>query len=493
MEKAKKYLAIDLGASSGRGIIGQLDGNGLTLREVHRFHNGPVDIGGELYWDILALYRSIAESIEKCKGEDITSLGIDTWGVDYGIIDKYGHLKGNPRNYRDGRTDGITGYIEKEKGVPIRDIYLRTGIQSLNFNTLYQLCAELRDDPEAFSNGEKILFIPDLLNYFLTGVASTEYTIASTGALLDPVSHGLARDLLGRLGIPDNVFFGEPQAPGQVLGKVRSCVTGRESDISVVTIASHDTASAVMSVPSLDDEFVYISSGTWSLMGTELNAPVVGEQTLKHNYTNEGGASGTIRFLKNIMGLWIIQECRRIWLRENSSLSFAEICTLAQNETPFVSIIDPDDAIFAPPGDMPERIRSYCEKTGQPVPEGIGQIARCVFDSLALCYRSTLEQLCSLTGIKPKHIHIVGGGSQNALLCSLTASVTGLDVIAGPVEATAIGNIMSQAITDGAVGSLSEARRVVLESFETVTYKPQNIDGIECAYKRFSELISDKR
>ena len=488
MKKAKKYLAIDLGASSGRGIIGEVDASTIRLREIHRFPNGPVNVHGHLYWDILSLYRNISEAIERCDGEQITILGIDTWGVDYGIIDKHGALVGNPRNYRDSRTDSITDHIEYGLGVPVSDIYMKTGIQSLNFNTIYQLCAELRDCPDAFDDGRRILFIPDLLNYFLTGIACTEYTIASTGAVLDPNTHEYASELLARLGLSNDIFFGKAVDPGTVLGTVLESVTGKASDIKVVTVASHDTASAVLSVPSDEDEFVYISSGTWSLMGTELHAPVVNEQTRTCNYTNEGGAFGTIRFLKNIMGLWIIQECRRNWLKDNPSLSFSEIARLAEAETPFVSIIDPDDASFAPPGDMPERIRDFCRRTGQAVPETVGQLARCVFDSLALCYRRTLEQLCALTDIHPRHIHIVGGGSQNALLCSLTAAVTGLDVIAGPVEATAIGNIACQAIADGAISDLKTARKIIRDSFDTVVYRAEQLDGTCAAYERFLAL-----
>ena len=489
--KNLKFLAIDLGASSGRGIVGIFDGKKIELKENHRFTNDPVMVNGRFTWDIIRIFHEIKNSIRKAHldGDDIVSIGIDTWGVDYGFIDRHGRMIGNPTHYRDVRTEGICEYVDKQ--LPLEKLYGTTGIQSLNFNTIYQLAAEKRDNPEIFDIAEKMLFIPDLLGYFLTGKAKTEYTIASTGAILDAHSRTYATELLEALGIPAGVLT-DIVEPGYNLGKllpdVKEEVGGVDADI--VKVASHDTASAVLAVPAKSDDFVYISSGTWSLMGMELKAPLINEKTRELNYTNEGGVDGTIRFLKNIMGLWILQESRRQWMREGKEYSFSELSELASKATPLQSIIDPDDQLFATQGNMPRRIAEYCERTGQHVPESVGETVRCILDSLALRYRYTVADLSLLSGKKVGAINIVGGGTQNTLLCQITADACGVPVCAGPVEATAIGNIMTQLMACGEVKSLAQAREIVANSFDTVTYEPSADSAAwDAAFAKFCELI----
>lgn len=502
-KKVRNYLAIDLGASSGRGIIGRFDGSRISLEETHRFQNGPVNVTGRMYWDILGIYSNIRQAIQRASAEcELASIGIDTWGVDYGIIGKDGRLLSNPCHYRDSRTDDILQYTDKL--MTADEIYRATGIQTMNFNTVFQLAADMRDNPHIFSadavsgSGNKILFIPDLLNYFLTGVMATEYTIASTGAVLDPYTQKYSDTVLDGLGIPKDIFCGEPVMPGTVLGRLNDTDISESCQAKVVTVASHDTASAVLSVPTSSDRAVYISSGTWSLMGTELSAPLINDQTRRLNYTNEGGVGGTIRFLKNIMGLWILQECRRRWAAEGHEYSFGELTGLAAKSDikPFASIINPDLRIFASPGNMPQRIRDYCRRTGQTVPQTVGETVRCVIDSLALCYRYTAENLSALTGIKPDGINIVGGGCQNGLLSQMTADAAGLPVTAGPVEATSVGNILSQLISDGEVSGIKEARQLVAESFEMQKYETGKISessDADASYEKFTKLLlSDK-
>ena len=488
--KDLKMLAIDLGASSGRGIVGSFDGKKIELKENHRFTNDPVMVNGRFTWDIIRIFHEIKNSIRNTHldGDNVKTIGIDTWGVDYGFIDRHGRMIGNPTHYRDVRTDGICDYVNKL--VSLDKIYGSTGIQSLNFNTIYQLAAEKRDNPEIFDIAEKLLFIPDLLGYFLTGKAKTEYTIASTGAVLNAESRKYAFDLLDSLGVPQSIFT-EIVEPGYNLGKllpdVKEEVGGVDADI--VKVASHDTASAVLAVPAKSDDFVYISSGTWSLMGMELKAPLINEKTRALNYTNEGGVDGTIRFLKNIMGLWILQESRRQWKREGKEYSFSELAILAKEAKPLQSIIDPDDQLFATQGNMPRRIAEYCQKTGQHVPQSVGETVRCILDSLALRYRYTVKDLSVLSGKTVKAINIVGGGTQDKLLCQITADACGVPVCAGPVEATAIGNIMTQLMSLGEVKDLKEAREIVSASFETVSYTPSGDSAMwDEAFAKFCEL-----
>ena len=486
-----KMLAIDLGASSGRGIVGTFDGEKLTLRENHRFSNDPMFVNGRFTWDILRIYFEIKNSITKTviDGDNITSMGIDTWGVDYGLIDKNGRLMANPTHYRDTRTEGITEYTAPY--VSAEEVYGVTGIQAINFNTLNQLAAEKRDDADMLDRAEKMLFTPDLLNYFLTGKMVTEYTIASTGMILDAAKRDYAYQLLDKLGIKRDLFCPIVQ-PGTKLGPLQSFITDEvgKNDINVYTVASHDTASAVMAVPSQSEDFIYISSGTWSLMGMELSEPLINDDTRAANFTNEGGANGTIRFLKNIMGLWILQESRRQWRREGNEYSFAQMEMWAKEAKPFQSLINPDYPSCGTPGNMPEKIREYCRRTGQHVPETVGEVVRCIYESLSLKYRYTGEDIQRLRGKKATTINVVGGGTKDHFLSQMTADASGLKVCAGPEEATAIGNLLAQMMAVGAIKDLAEARRVVANSFEMKHYEPTTERAAwDEAYARFCKLV----
>ncbi len=485
-----KMLAIDLGASSGRGIVGSFDGEKLRLRENHRFSNDPVITNGRMYWDILRIFYEIKQSITKTvlDGDQIRSIGIDTWGVDYALLDRFGNMLANPTHYRDKRTEDIAAYVNKT--LPLNQLYATAGIQCLNFNTIFQLAADLREDPAAFDRAERMLNIPDLLNYFLTGNMENEYTILSTGALLDAAKRDYAYDLMNTLGIPSRLF-GKIVQPGTRVGKLLPQVqeeTGK-LDADVMTVASHDTASAVIAVPTQEKDFIYISSGTWSLMGTELDEPLINADSERLNLTNEGGAMRTIRFLKNIMGLWLIQESRRQWRREGKEYSFAQMEAWAKEAKPFQSLVDPDDASFATPGNMPERIREFCRRTGQHVPETVGEIVRCIYESLSLKYRKTAETIEALMGKKAKIIHVVGGGTKDTFLSQMTADACGVPVSAGPEEATAIGNLMMQAIAMGEVADLAEARQIVAASFDLKHYEPTaQREAWDEAYSRFCAL-----
>ena len=491
----KKFLAIDLGASSGRGIVGTFDGAKITLRENHRFLNEPVMAGGRFYWDILRILHEIKQSIRQTvlDGDEITSIGIDTWGVDYGLLDRYGRLMGNPVHYRDARTDNITA--EFSRYMSADRLYAITGIQSMDFNTVYQLAAELRDDPERLQSADKLLFIPDLLNYFLTEKMATEYTIASTGALLDAGTRSVSNEILSAMGIPDSLFA--PMVmPGQRLGRLRADLLEEvgQTNAEVVHVAAHDTASAVIAVPAKDEDFIYLSSGTWSLLGAELPAPMITPESRANNFTNEGGVEGKIRFLKNIMGLWLVQESRRQWKREGKDYSFADLSVMAKAAPALRSVINPDDKRFSAPGNMPLRIAEYCRETGQPVPENEGEVIRCILESLALCYRAAIDQISAMRGKAPTALNIVGGGTQDKLLCQFAADACGIPVCAGPVEATAIGNIVMQAISAGEIASLAEARAIVAASFPLDTYIPDCTakSRWDEAYSLFLNLIASK-
>lgn len=481
-----KVLGIDLGASSGRGILGSFDGERLKLDEISRFTNTPVTSRGMLCWDFSALLRDVRAAAEAGAAGGALSAGIDTWGVDYGYISREGELIAPPAHYRDGRTDGIRVYFERS--MPGDRLYGITGIQSMNFNTVYQLAADVRDRPELPGKAYKMLFMPDLFGFFLTGETACEYTIASTGALLDASTRDLSDEVLAAAGVGRSLFAPVIQ-PGRVLG---SHVTEAGRALKVINVASHDTASAVLSVPTAaaPGDFVYISSGTWSLMGTELTSPRIDADSRRMNWTNEGGVFGTVRFLKNIMGLWLLQESRRQWEREGKKYTFDELSSAAEAAMPFGSLIDPDAPEFASPGDLPGRIAAFCARTGQTVPETPGECVRIIFDSLALCYRRTLENLAAQTGKRPSAINIVGGGSKDVTLNRLTADVSGLPVLAGPSEATAAGNILMQLISLGEISGLAEARAVVASSFETREFLPDPSREIyDRAYERFLGIL----
>lgn len=485
----KKMLAIDLGASSGRGIVGSFDGQKLSLKENHRFSNDPVILNGRMYWDILRIFHEIKQSIAKTvlDGDAIRSIGIDTWGVDYALLDEGGKMLSNPYHYRDARTEGIVSYVGRFFNSS--ELYAKTGIQCMNFNTIFQLIADLRDDPKMVENAQRMLNVPDLLNYFLTGNMANEYTILSTGALLDAKKRDYAKDIIAKAGIPQRLF-GDIVAPGTSMGKLLAQVQSEvgKTDAEVLTVASHDTASAVIAVPTQEKEFLFISSGTWSLMGTELDAPKINAETEKYNFTNEGGVNNTIRFLKNIMGLWLIQESRRQWRREGKEYSFAELESLAKDAKPFRCFIDPDHPSFVAPGDLPARVREFCQKSGQYVPETVGEIVRCIYESLAMKYRYTAETIKKLAGISPRVIHVVGGGTKDGFLSQMTADACGIPVCAGPEEATAIGNLLVQLMAAGEAKNLLDVRAIVAASFDCKHYIPENTPAWDAAYQTFCAL-----
>ncbi len=490
-----KMLAIDLGASSGRGIVGSFDGKKIALEEIHRFSNDVVNLGGSLYWDTLNLFQQIKQAIRECAlsdNKDIKSIAIDTWGVDYGLLDKDGKLIENPYCYRDTRTVG--GIMEEVyKVIPKEELYAITGSQFINFNTIFQLYSVLKERPHAFDNATDLLFIPDLLKYFLTGVKQTEYTIASTSQLLDANTRNWDKSIINRLGLPERIF-GEITPPGTFCGKLSKHIREEVGDIDadVISTASHDTASAVVSVPAKEEGFVYISSGTWSLMGSELSDPCTNSKAYGYNFTNEGGAERKIRFLKNIMGLWLEQESRRQWIREGEKLSFDELSNMAMASKPLQCIIDPNDISFQTPGNMPKRIAEYCKKTGQHVPENKGEIIRCIFDSLALCYRDTVNQIDDVTGKRAPFINIVGGGTKEVPLSQLCADACGRPVCAGPVEATVLGNIAVQAIAAGELKNVAEARQVIADSFDIYTCEPKTADADmwDEGYEKYKKLVA---
>jgi rhamnulokinase len=490
MGDPRNYLALDLGAESGRAMLAALDGGRLALTELHRFANEPVRLPDGLHWDMLRLWAEIktALGLAARRVGPPASVGIDTWGVDFGLLDRHGALIGNPFHYRDGRTDGLL--TEAFRRLPREQIFEHTGSQFMQINTLYQLLALVVQESPALQIAQTFLAIPDLLNYWLCGRRACEFTNATTTQCYDPRKCDWSWPLLEALGIPARIFP-EVVQPGTILGALREEVA-REAGcgpVRIVAPACHDTGSAVVAVPATGRGFAWISSGTWSIMGAETRAPVVNAASLKYNFTNEGGVEGTWRFSKNIMGLWLVQECRRAWARAGEELSYADITRLAGEAAPFGAVIDPDDADFLKPGDMPARIQAHCRRVGQPVPDTRGAIVRCVLESLALKYRWVLERLEEMLGERLEPVHIIGGGAQNRLLDQFTADATGRPVVAGPVEATAIGNALMQAVALGDIAGLDEARAVVRHSFEPDTYMPHPAAQWDAAYQQLCDIV----
>jgi rhamnulokinase len=494
MPASKRFLAFDLGAESGRGVLGLFDGGKLRLEVVHRFPNGAVRTLDSLHWDVLRLHGEILNGLRKCAAEHVgvDSVGVDTWGVDFALLGRGGTLLGNPRHYRDPHTEGVMDSAFAR--MPRAELYRRTGLQFMRFNTLFQLLALQRDRSPLLDAAETMLFMPDLFHYLLTGMKVNEYTDASTSQMLDPTVRTWAFDVLRTFGLPEQLT-GTLIPPGTVLGPLRASVAAETGimPIPVVAPATHDTAAAVAAVPAGSGSWAYISSGTWSLMGVELPAPLLGDDALAANFTNEGGVSGTVRFLKNVMGLWLVQECRRAWEREGKVHDYAQLMRLAESAPPFVSIVDPDDASFLLPASMPAALADFCRKRKQPAPADVGPAVRCCLESLALKYRWVLEKLETLGGKRLDVIHVVGGGCQNTLLCQFTADACARPVIAGPVEATAAGNVLTQALGTGAIGSLAEAREVVRRSFDLVTYEPRNADAWQEPYERLKTLLAEEK
>ena len=484
----KKVLAVDFGASSGRAIIGSFDNGKISLQEVHRFSNDPVKVNGTLYWDVLRLLHEIKQGIVKAKmAGGFDSIGIDTWGVDFGLIDKDGRLLENPVHYRDPRTAGLVE--EAFKTVPKEKLYKITGIQFMELNTLFQLISLRRQRPELLERADKMLFMPDLLAYFLTGKMCAEYSIASTSQLIDIENRTWSKELLEAFDIPESLFAPLVQ-PGTVLGELTDeiCEELGVDKVPVISVCGHDTQSAITAVPCPEGDFAFLSSGTWSLFGTELKTPIVDETSLKINITNEGGIDGTIGLLKNIIGLWLIQESRRQWQREGQDYSYAELEKLALKEEPFKCFIDPDAPEFTPQGNIPRRVQEFCEKTGQYVPQSVGEIMRCIYESLAMKYRLTFEKLCDCTNKDYPVIHVIGGGTKDGLLCQMTANSCDRTVKAGPIEATVMGNVAVQFMSDGTIKDVAHARQAVADSETLKVYNPENADEWKQAYPRFVEI-----
>ncbi|WP_225446215.1 rhamnulokinase [Paenibacillus rhizovicinus] len=482
-------LAYDLGASSGRALLGRLNNRTIEVEEIHRFGNDPVAIGDRLQWDILRIYHDIKQGLLKAKhaGETPSSLAIDSWAVDFGFIGRNGELLGNPYHYRDRHTDGV---MERTMArlTPER-IFGRSGIQFLPFNTIYQLAALKEADSPLLEQAEHFLMIPDLLRYFLTGEMFSEFSNATTTQLYNPIQGGWDAELLGDIGISP-ALFGTVVQPGTRVGQTRASLTEELGigTIPVYAVAEHDTGAAVAAVPALERDFAYLSCGTWSLMGTEVDRPIMGELAQELNFTNEGGVGGTFRLLKNIMGLWILQETRRTWEKEGLSFGFPELVALAEKAPAFQTFIDPDDPMFLHPGDMPSRIAKYCADTGQRAPQTPGETVRCILESLALKYRYVLELTERLSGKSFSGLHMVGGGIQNVLLCQWAANAIGKPVWAGPVEGSALGNLVVQWIAQGELSDIWEARKVIRESFPVTVYEPRDGAQWEEAYGKFRAL-----
>ncbi len=486
----QSFIAFDLGAESGRTILGTLEKNQLAIQQITRFPNEMKPIGGHLHWDIDGLFVNMKEGLRACSrlGVNPRSIGVDTWGVDYGLLGKDGTFLELPHTYRDHRTNGMMEkFFER---IPRRRVYELTGIQFMQLNTLFQLFAAAQRSPRVVEQASRLLFMPDIFNYFFTGETRTEFTFATTSQLLNPRTKNWEPELFSALQVPITIMQ-EVVQPATKLGKLRSPLAQELllGDLPVTAVASHDTGSAIAAIPAEGTDWGYISSGTWSLMGVELPQPVITEEALELNFTNEGGVGGTFRFLKNIMGLWLLQQCRKEWSAE-VQYDYEEMVRLAGQAPPFRSLIDPDYPEFFNPESMPGAIRKFCQKTGQPIPATHADYVRSIMESLALKYRSTLDQLQRLTGRRIKRIHIIGGGAKNGLLCQYAANATGATVIAGPVEATAIGNIMIQALAAGCVGSLEEIRGIVRQSFEPVSYEPKQTEVWQKTYERYRVLSS---
>lgn len=490
MNNTFNFLAFDLGATSGRSILGTFDNGKLELRELTRFGNDILQIQGKYYWNIYSIYNSIKEGMRAAASLDIAinAIGIDTWGVDFVYVAEDGTILNLPRSYRDPYTERSP---EKYfKLIPKEEVYKLTGIQIMNFNSLFQLYAAKMEKSAALQSAKEILFLPDALSYLLSGNKACEYTIASTSQFLNPLTKKIENKLLEAIEVHPSVI--PPLIkPGKVVGLLRDSIAKEcgLNPIPIIAVAGHDTASAIVSIPAKNKKFAYISSGTWSLMGIEVDEPIINEQSYRMNFTNEGGVEGTIRFLKNITGMWLLEQCRKEWEQLGRTYTYDEIIKMAKTAKGFQCFVDPDDAVFANPESMIESIIKFCTDTGQSAPKEDAEFIRCIFESLALKYKYVLSCLCELSPHAIEVLHIIGGGSQNKLLNQFTANATGLSVVAGPYEATAIGNIMMQAKGLGLVKSLKEIRAIINESFTLESYEPQDTELWNNAYEKFLKLI----
>ena len=487
----KTFIAVDLGAGSGRVIAATTDFARLELTEVHRFDNPGTDLPGGSYWNVIGLYREILLGLQRAVeryGDSIVSIGIDTWGCDHGLLDAEGGLLGMPHQYRDPRFEGMAEAMHAL--MPEAEIYARTGMKTNFYNSSLHLLAEARKKNPALLEASRLLFMPDLLAYWLCGRQAVERTVASTSQLLDPRTGDWAWEVIDALGLPRKIF-GEIVAPGTILGPVREVVATQigKSGIPVVATACHDTAAAVAGIPLTGTGSLWLSSGTWSIMGIEIREPVTTEAALAAGFGNELGVNGTVRFLKNISGLWLIQECKRQWELDGQALTFAELEALAAAAPPFAAFVDPDDASFASSGGMPEKIRAWCAKTGQAVPQDQGAIVRVAIDSLALKYRVVFDQIRTLTGMEFPRLHIGGGGTKDVMLTQASANALGVEVVAGPVEATSCGNVITQMRATGFLTDVAAGRDLVRRSFGFKVYQPQDRAAWDAAYARFTEVL----
>lgn len=489
----KAFLAIDMGASSGRHVVGSLGGGRLRLEEVYRFPNGPVEVLGSLYWDLLAQWTHIRNGMHAAGarfGSAVVSLGIDTWGVDFGLLGRNDELLGNPYHYRDRRTDRMMELAFRT--VPREEIFRQTGLQFMQLNTLYQLLAMKESRSPLLDLAERLLMMPDLFNWMLTGEKVNEFTDATTTQFYNPRERRWAVELLTQLGLPTGIL-GEIVPPGTVLGPLRENLVAESglAGAKVVLPGSHDTASAVMAVPASgkESDWCYISLGTWALMGVEVPEPIINDRSLALNFTNEGGVGGTIRLLKNITGLWLVQECRRVWNQGGKSWDWNDLNALTERSPSLAAFVNPDAGDFLTPTDMPAAIRDFVARTGGRVPTSEGEVLRCALDSIAMKFRHVLGMCESLVGRRLETIHIVGGGTKNRILCQAAADACGRRVLAGPVEATAIGNIMMQAVAAGEVADIAQARDVIRESFFLEEYLPRDTAAWDDAYPRFLEVL----
>ncbi len=487
MEKTTNFFAVDLGATSGRTILGSIEDGKLKQREITRFPNTIIELGGHFYWDLYALYNEIVKGLKVCadEGIELTSIGIDTWGCDFAVFGADGGLLRNPYCYRDPHTEGAME--EYFKLIPKEKVYEKTGIQFMNFNSLFQLATMRRNNDSALSIANKILFIPDALMYMLTGEAVCEYTVLSTSQMLNPRTKTIDTDLIDVIGLKESQFgrYVNPSDQGGTLTPEVQRLTGLGA-VPVVAVAGHDTGAAVAAVPAQNPNFAYLSCGTWSLLGIETQEAIINEKSFEYNFTNEGGIEGTTRFLKNICGMWLLERCRKEWTDAPANVN--QINEDAMTAEPFRSFINPDDPRFANPTSMVDAIQGFCKETNQPVPETYQQIARCIFESLALRYRQVLDYLRELAPFPIEKLHVIGGGTYNQYLMQMAANSIGIPVVTGPVEGTAIGNIMLQAKASGLVSDMFQMRKIIAESIKLNTYLPQESKAWDEAYQRFINL-----
>jgi rhamnulokinase len=487
------FAAVDLGAQSGRVAVGRFDGERLSVSEVHRFPNVPVRTHDTLDWDVLRLYRDVLDGLRGAADEAgrVDSVAVDSWAVDFGLVDRNGRLLRNPVHYRDARRARAMDGVLAE--VPARELYDRTGIQLIPINTIFELAALAAEGDPALAAADTLLLIPDLVHFWLCGARSTEFTNATTTQCFDPRSGTWAGDLLERLGVPTRILP-EVVRPGtrlEPLGGDAAAETGL-GGADVVAVATHDTGSAVAAIPFRQPGSAFVSAGTWSLVGVEVREPIISDAAFAANLTNEGGVDGTFRLLRNVTGLWLLHECRRVWALEGRDHSFEQLVALADDAPPLQSFVEPNDPAFADQGDMPSRIRAYCARTGQPEPAEPGAVVRCILESLALEHALTIDVLASVTGTAPAEIHLVGGGARNEPLCRWTAAAAGIPVLAGPEEATLLGNLLVQARAAGEIGSLDEAREVVRSSFPVAVHEPATADAWREARERFAALRAER-